>query len=146
MMNHLTILFSIITLFWATGCTEEYCDCPYKQGYIPATPEYSDPTMWVTYLNDADGTGADVFYVPSTWEYDWTTTDGTVCHYADPSLEAHRADMKTEMDGVADYMADQNNFYSPFYRHITLDTWATLDEDLINDRYSSVAFGAVKNP
>ncbi|MDE6295051.1 MAG: DUF3089 domain-containing protein [Muribaculaceae bacterium] len=134
--------------------------------YVPPTPDYSDNLMWVTYLNgstpnsscdinlrnsdiangDTDNLpSADVFYIPSTWEYDWYTADNVVCHYADPSNPTHRADMKIEMDGVAEYMADGNNFYSPFYRHITLDSWATLNEDTINRRYHDVAFVDVRN-
>lgn len=113
--------------------------------YIPVAPDYSDEGMWVKYVNDSDGCGADVFYIPSTWEYDYTTSNGEICHYADPSLGAHRADMITEMDGVAEYMADGNNFYSLFYRHITLDTWATLNEDIINRRYKGVSFVDVRN-
>lgn len=144
-MKHILLHFIALLPILLAGCIEEDCNCPYEEGYIPEAPEYSDQLMWVNYLNDTDGEGADVFYVPSTWEYDWTTPDGTICHYADPSLEAHRADMKIEMDGVADYMADGNNFYSPFYRHITLDTWATLEENLINTRYSNVSFVDVKN-
>ena len=35
--------------------------------YIPKAPDYDDPTMWVTADGDIDGTGADVFYVVSTW-------------------------------------------------------------------------------
>lgn len=140
------LLTALSTLFFANSCImEEHCDCPYQQTYIPAEPDYADPAMWVSSLNDRTGTGADVFYIPSTWEYDWTAPDGTVCHYADPSLPQHRADMKIEIDGVADYMAEDNNFYSPYYRHITLDTWATLDENLIDYRYSEVSFVDVKN-
>ena len=41
--------------------------------YVPLAADYSDPTMWITEDGDADGTGADVFYVVSTWEDDWTT-------------------------------------------------------------------------
>lgn len=144
-MRHLTIFFSIISLFFLPCCTEETGEGPYARGYVPEAPAYDSPEMWVTYPNDTDGRGADVFYIPSTWEFDWTTPEGLICHYADPSLAQHRADMKIEMDGVADYMAEGNNFFSPFYRHITLDTWATLDEDLINERYSSVSFLDVKN-
>lgn len=70
-MKHLTILFSVISVLWFSGCSEECQDCPDLQGYVPAAPEYEDSEMWVSYLNDADGTGADVFYVPSTWEFDW---------------------------------------------------------------------------
>ncbi|MDE5827422.1 MAG: DUF3089 domain-containing protein, partial [Duncaniella sp.] len=50
-----------------------------------------------------------------------------------------------EINGIADYMADGNNFYSPYYRHITLNSWATLNEDTINRRYHDVAFVDVKN-
>lgn len=143
-MKELSKFIATLLLFCTTACSETDCKCPYEESYIPEAPNYTDPLMWVTYLNDTENDGADVFYVPSTWEFDWTTSDGIICHYADPSLEAHRTDMKIEIDGVADYMADGNNFYSPFYRHITLDTWATLDENLINQRYGSVSFVDVK--
>lgn len=112
--------------------------------FVPSPPDYNDKGMWRIVKNDSDGTGADVFYIPSTWEFDWTTPDGAICHYADPSRADHRADMGIEMDGVAEYMADGNDFYSPFYRHITLDSWATLNEDTINRRYHDVAFKDIK--
>ena len=112
--------------------------------YVPAAPDYSDAAMWHVELNDP-GAGADVFYIPSTWEYDWTTTDGRICHYADPSIAKHHDDVEIEMNGVADYMADGNNFYSPHYRHITLDSWATLNEDTISRRYEDVSFVDVRN-
>lgn len=116
-----------------------------EKSYIPPAPDYTDSSMWITYSNDNDGTGADVFYIPSTWEFDWTTPDGVICHYADITNQHHLDDMAIEMSGVADYMADGNNFYSPYYRHITLDTWATLDENLIFSRYHDVSFTDVSN-
>ena len=132
------MLSLMAVMFTFTACDSEVNA---KSGeYVPAPPDYTDPTMWVSYTNDTAGKGADVFYIPSTWEFDYTAADGRICHYADPSLEAHRRDMATEMNGVAAYMADGNNFYSPYYRHITLDTWATLNEDTINRRYHDVAF------
>ncbi|MBQ7514590.1 MAG: hypothetical protein IJS95_09455 [Prevotella sp.] len=51
---------------------------------------YNDTTMWVTADGDTDGTGADIFYVVSTWEEDWTTEDGRICHYADVWNPEHR--------------------------------------------------------
>lgn len=113
--------------------------------FIPSPPDYSDNQMWIIQRNDLDDRGADVFYIPSTWEFDWTTPEGLICHYADPSLEQHRNDMATEMNEIAEYMAPDNNFYSPYYRHITLDTWATLDEEYINHKYKAVSFIDVKN-
>ena len=112
--------------------------------FLPAQPSYADSTMWHIALNDT-GTGADVFYIVSTWEYDWYTDEGIVSHHADPSKPEHRADMDIEISQVAQYMADGNNFYAPFYRHITLDSWATLNEDTINRRYRDVAFVDVLN-
>lgn len=100
--------------------------------------------MWHIVRNDV-GKGADVFYIPSTWEYDWYTTDSIVSHYADTSNPRHIADMDIEMTAAADYMADGNNFYSPYYRHISLDSWATLNEDTISRRYRDVAFVDVQN-
>ena len=115
-----------------------------EQQYIPVEPDYKNAEMWVCHLDDTDGTGADVFYIPSTWEFDWTTSDGTLCRYADVSNEQHRSNMAIEMNKVAEYMADGNNFYSPYYRHISLDTWATLDEDYITRQYESVSLVDVK--
>lgn len=116
-----------------------------EQAYVPPAPDYADTRMWVTYENDTTGNGADVFYIPSTWEYDWTTPDSLICHYADITRQQHLDDMAIEMNAAADYMADGNNFYSPYYRHITLDSWATLNEDTISRRYNDVSLVDIKN-
>ena len=103
--------------------------------YIPQAPDYSDPTMWITEDGDADGTGADIFYVVSTWEDDWTTADGKVCHYADvwnPEHRAHMADL--EMNKVAVYMSPGNRFFAPFYRHTTIQAFMTNSEDTVYQR------------
>lgn len=146
-LRQFPILFlCALATVYATGCHESHADIkPAEQVYVPVQPHYSDSQMWTVLRNDIDGSGADVFYIPSTWEFDWYTDDGTVSHYADPSLEAHRSNMSIEIDEVAEYMAEGNNFYSPYYRHITLDSWATLNEDTINRRYHDVAFVDVQN-
>ena len=103
--------------------------------YVPLAPDYNDPTMWITADGDADGTGADVFYVVSTWEDDWTTADGKVCHYADvwnPEHRAHMADL--EMKKVAAYMLPGNRFFAPFYRHTTIQAFMTNSEDTVYQR------------
>jgi hypothetical protein len=53
--------------------------------------------------------------------------------------------MNIEMTAAAEYMAEGNNFYSPYYRHITLDSWATLNEDTISRRYHDVAWVDIQN-
>lgn len=85
-----------------------------------------------------------MFYIVSTWETDWKTDSGETVHYADVYNKKHRDDMTKEISGVAAYMGKDNNFYSPFYRHITIEGWATRDENIINNRFK-IAFEDVRN-
>ena len=75
---------------------------------VPKAPDYKDATMWITADEDPDGTGADVFYVVSTWEEDWKDARGRVGHYADVWNPTHRERMGREINGVAAYMAPGN--------------------------------------
>ena len=102
--------------------------------YIPQEPDYSDSIMWITEDSDSTGTGADVFYVVSTWEEDWMTPDSIVCHYADVWNPTHRERMAIEMNRAATYMAPGNRFFAPFYRHATIDAFLTRNEDTITAR------------
>ena len=102
--------------------------------YIPQEPDYSDSIMWITEDSDSMGTGADVFYVVSTWEEDWMTPDSIVCHYADVWNPTHRERMAIEMNRAASYMAPGNRFFAPFYRHATIDAFLTRNEDTITAR------------
>ncbi len=134
-------LITAISLLTACGSN----DLEDKQPYIPQSPDYAQEKMWFNVLNDTNNSSADVFYIPSTWEFDWTTDDGHVCHYADVSNQQHLDNMAKEMRKTSAYMAEGRNYYSPYYRHITLDTWATLNEDTIARRYNSVSFVDIQN-
>jgi hypothetical protein len=101
--------------------------------YIPDAPDYQDTTMWYMSDQDSAGTGADIFYVVSTWETDWMH-EGQVCHYADVWNAEHRAHMAIEIDKVAAYMSPGNRFVAPYYRHTTIDGWVTRNEDTIRHR------------
>lgn len=120
------------------------CNKTESEEYIPQAPDYSDPTFWYTEKNDKTGKNADVFYIVSTWETDWKTDSGETVHYADVYNKKHRDDMTKEISEVAAYMGKDNNFYSPFYRHITIQVWATRDEDIINKRFA-IAFEDIRN-
>ena len=58
--------------------------------------------MWYTRENNQVEQGADVFYIVSTWEKDWTTADGSICHYADVYNPEHCADMDKEISRIAE--------------------------------------------
>ena len=109
---------------------------------VPKAPDYSDATMWYTADGDADGTGADIFYVVSTWEEDWTDLRGRVSHYADVWNPVHRERMTREISKVAAYMSPGNRFWAPFYRHATIDAFVTKDEEVIQER-TRLAMGDV---
>lgn len=120
------------------------CSKSELEEYIPQAPDYSDSTFWYAEENDKTGKNADVFYIVSTWETDWKTDSGATVHYADVYNKKHRDDMTKEISGIAAYMGKDNNFYSPFYRHITIEGWATRDENIINSRFE-IAFEDVRN-
>lgn len=128
------LMFSCLVLAgaaFAAGCSSREAE------HIPEAPDYSDAGMWFVREDAGAGEGADVFYLVSTWEEDWTADDGLVCHYADVYNVQHRADMDKEISRIAGYMGEGNNFYSPYYRHITIEGWATLDEELISRRFAT---------
>ena len=108
----------------------------YEQAtFIPQAPDYNDAAMWVTADGDTNDTGADILYVVSTWEEDWTTEDGRICHYADVWNPEHRGRMgDLEINKVAAYMSPGNRFFAPFYRHTTIEAWMTQNEDTIRNR------------
>lgn len=139
-MKRIVYFIALITFWGVLSCSSE----ENPAAYIPVAPDYSEEEMWYNVMNDK-GEGVDIFYVVSTWEFDWLAEGGVISHYADVFNQHHRDNMDIEIKKIAAYMADSNNFYSPYYRHITLDTWATLDEDIIDKRFHDVAFVDIKN-
>ena len=116
--------------------------CKGPKNLVPKAPDYTDATMWYTVDGDPDGTGADVFYIVSTWEEDWTDAKGRVSHYADVWNPTHRERMGIEIGGVAAYMAPGNRFWAPYYRHATIDAFLTRDDGIIRER-TRLAMGDV---
>ena len=109
--------------------------------FIPPAPDYNDPTMWITVDGDRAGKGADVFYVVSTWEEDWsrlTVTNGqwsrATSHYANVWNPTHREHMASEIHKAATYMSPGNRFYAPYYRHTTIEAFMTQNDDTVNRR------------
>ena len=135
--NLATILVFLCSAFIITSCkkTDDNPSSVVVLQYIPQAPDYSDAAMWITEDGDPEGIGADIFYVVSTWEEDWTTEDGRICHYADVYNPEHRKHMADkEIKKVAAYMSPGNRFYAPYYRHTTMEAFLSLCEDTIRNR------------
>lgn len=110
------------------------CSAIGQQTIVPKAPNYIDSTMWVTRDADPEGTGADVFYIVSTWEEDWKDAQGRTSHYANVWNPTHREHMAIEINRAAAYMSPGNRFYAPFYRHTTIDAFLSRNNDTIYQR------------
>lgn len=121
-------IFVVLALLTLSCCNRKPSDT------VPQAPDYDNPTMWYTADGDSAGTGADIFYVVSTWEKDWVNDRGDTCHYADVWLPKHRERMAIEIVRAAEYMSPGNRFFAPYYRHATIDAFLTLNDDTIRQR------------
>ena len=70
MMKRIIYIMTVVAFVGILSCSRN----ANPEAYVPVAPEYSDETMWHNVLND-EGEGADVFYVVSTWEFDWYTAN-----------------------------------------------------------------------
>lgn len=89
---------------------------------LPNEPDYSDSTQW--YMNDRGGL-ADLFYIISTETGDYTRSEGALCHYADTYNDSVRGPLRGEMTGVDHLLSGNLNYYSPYYRQCSLQSYAS---------------------
>ena len=89
---------------------------------LPKAPVYSDMSQWYLTERNAD---ADMFYIISTEIGDYTLEDGTVRHLADTYLDKTRQPMYGEMLGVDTLTSGRLNYYSPYYRQCSLNSFAS---------------------
>ena len=124
MMKH--FLYILLALA-AVSCSESK-----TRPYMAAAPDYSDTRMW--YISEADAEAeADVFYILPTCVWDWTDSEGRTCHYADVYNPEHIAALLPSNQLADEIFGEYANFYSPYYRQITLDSWT--DEETVNERF-----------
>ena len=71
-MKHTALLFIAVLLLASCGSNDRGVGTD-AATYIPDAPDYADATMWYIRQNSTADRSADVFYLVSTWETDWTT-------------------------------------------------------------------------
>lgn len=98
-------------------------------GILPAMPDYNDSTQW--YVQDRHAP-ADIFYIISTESGDYLMPDGQICHYADTYNDSVRVALTGEMVGVDHLLSGELNYYSPYYRQCTLQTFTA--DSLVAER------------
>lgn len=112
-----TFIMLVALGLWASCQTKETSsEC------VPAEPDYRDSSQW--YITDRQA-GADVFYVVSTETGDYELANGKTCHYADTYNDSLRAALYGEMLGVDTLVSGRLNFYSPYYRQCSLQSFGS---------------------
>ena len=91
-MKRIVYFIALITFWGVLSCSRE----ENPAAYIPVAPDYSEEEMWYNVMNDK-GEGVDIFYVVSTWEFDWLAEGGVISHYADVFNQHHRDNMDIEI-------------------------------------------------
>ena len=95
---------------------------------VPAAPDYTAESAWFTVER---GASADIFYISST-ETDDYTLNGKDCHFANAVDTASCAGITAEMKGVDSLLSGNLNYYSPYYRQITMESYT--DSKLMHER------------
>ena len=127
-MKHAAFILCLAVLF--AGCKQ-------NGDVSPEEPDYGDSTQW--YIADR-GAAVDVFYIVSTECGDYIL-DGKPMHYADIRNDSIRALLYGEMVGVDHLLAGELNYYSPYYRQVTMETYTC---DSLIDARMPLAYGDVR--
>lgn len=95
---------------------------------------YNDAANWYHNGRQVDKKLVDVFYVLPTVSFDWKDENGKVQHYASLTDPQQREAMQPSYELADAIFADNANFFAPYYRHITLDSWME-GEDVVKERF-----------
>ena len=110
----LTLVFVGLTLAlssWNDG------ERRFDSGPLPPVPDYADSTQWFIINRGGE---ADLFYIISTETDDHMIGDDT-CHFADTNDPALRKNMLREMVAVDSFYSGKLNYFSPYYRQLSMD-------------------------
>lgn len=92
-----------------------------KADIMPPAPDYEDASQW--YIHQQNGV-ADIFYVISTETGDHMEGADT-CHFANTRHPRQRNQMLVEMAAVDSFFTGKLNYYSPYYRQVSMHSLAT---------------------
>lgn len=123
----LLLIYSSILLM---ACQTKQAHHPLSEdSLIPEAPNYADSTQWYMTDREAD---ADLFYITSTETGDYVLADGSTCHFADTYNDSLRIPIYREMLGVENLLSDSFNYFSPYYRQCSLQTF--VSDSTMNER------------
>lgn len=98
--------------------------------------DYNDPMTWFTdSLSTHTEREIDVFYIAPTSVWDRKDSLGNIFHNMDIYNDKQRNQLNRSIVLGRTVFGDSCNFFSPYYRQVSMNSWLTLDSVLIEDRY-----------
>jgi len=88
---------------------------------LPQAPDYGDSTQWFIRWREAP---ADLFYIISTETGDYLL-NGDSCHHANTYDKGSCPGMAKEMRAVDSLFSGNLNYFSPYYRQATIQSWTS---------------------
>ena len=112
------ILTYLLVAFVMSGCSHSTHT---GTDFIPKAPDYQDSVLWYT---QEKGEEVDVFYVTPTCIFDWVEEEsGLPCHFYDVYGEKMKGNFDYSLKLADEIFGKRCNFYAPYYRQISLDSW-----------------------
>ena len=105
----------IIIVGLILGCQRSYTTL--------SSPDFSSGRYWYNQHNTPGDNDLDIFFIPSSIISDWSDSSGKFHHNIDIENITHRDSLESSMLLGANLAGAKYNFYSPFYRQITLESW-----------------------
>lgn len=118
------LALSVACLLGVAGC--ENSD---KRIALPDEPDYTLAETWYDNPLAQEKKSVDVFYITPTCIWDWTGQDGTTYHHMDVTDSSQRAAVDASAALAANLFSPHCNFYCPYYRQITMESWMTDPEE-----------------
>lgn len=122
-------IFAAFLLFSLAACENETAVT------ISERIDYADNRCWYENKQDAEGKDVDLFYIVPTCVWDYTDSLGQTRHHMDIFNAEQRALTDPSIQLAKSVLSDSCNFFSPYYRQISMDSWLTLDTALIEERF-----------
>ena len=129
------IWFLPILLLWVASCQEA------KESTCSEV-DYALSSAWYDNGKTVDRSKADVFYILPTCIFDWEDSAGEVHHYADVADAQQREQMRPSYELADAIFGDSANFFAPYYRQISLNSW--MEGDAVVEKRFPQAMADIK--
>lgn len=118
-MSKRIVLQTVVIALLLASCRQQRATVALEA--TPTQPNYAEESQW--YISDRQAP-VDIFYIISTETGDYTC-NGVSCHYADTYNDSIRQPLLGEMVGVDSLFSGKLNFFSPYYRQCSLQSFTS---------------------